>query len=144
MKTISLKKLLAPINVLVASLLLLLTFSFAGTGVGIVGAVERCEGLPSADKGVCLADPVAWEQSQGDALLNIIPVVINILSVIVGVIAVIMVIVGGLKYITSTGEPSNVTSAKNTILYAVIGLVVVALAQIIVRFVLGEVGDVIN
>jgi hypothetical protein len=47
-----------------------------------------------------------------------------------------MIIVGGVKYITSQGESSNITAAKNTILYAVIGLVVVALAQIIVRFVL--------
>lgn len=142
MKTISLKQVLTPISVFAANLLLLLVFSLVGAGT--VGAVDRCDGLPSQDRGVCLADPDAWSRSQGNALLNIIPVVINILSVIVGVIAVIMVIVGGLKYITSSGEPGNVTSAKNTILYAVIGLVVVALAQIIVRFVLSEVGDVTN
>ncbi len=46
-----------------------------------------------------------------------------------------MIIIGGLKYITSAGESSNVTSAKNTIMYAIIGLVIVALAQFIVRFV---------
>jgi hypothetical protein len=63
---------------------------------------------------------------------------INIFSVIVGVIAVIMIIVGGLKYITSGGESSNVSGAKNTIIYAIIGLVVVALAQFIVRFVLNN------
>ncbi|CAN5657901.1 hypothetical protein BH23PAT2_BH23PAT2_06010 [soil metagenome] len=65
---------------------------------------------------------------------------IDIFSYIVGVISVIMIIIGGLKYITSSGDPSNVTSAKNTILYAVIGLVVVALAQVIVIFVLDKVG----
>ncbi len=47
-----------------------------------------------------------------------------------------MIIVGGLKYITSGGDSGNITSAKNTILYAIVGLIVVALAQIIVRFVL--------
>jgi hypothetical protein len=52
------------------------------------------------------------------------------------VVAVIMIIVGGLKYITSGGDSGNITSAKNTILYAIVGLIVVALAQIIVRFVL--------
>lgn len=61
---------------------------------------------------------------------------INLFSSIVGLISVIMIIVGGIKYITSGGDSGNVTSAKNTIMYAVIGLVVVALAQIIVRFVL--------
>jgi hypothetical protein len=64
--------------------------------------------------------------------------VINIFSVIVGVIAVIMIIFGGLKYITSGGDSGNVSGAKNTIIYALVGLVIVALAQFIVRFVLGK------
>ncbi len=69
---------------------------------------------------------------------NMISTIINIFSVIVGVIAVIMIIIGGLKYITSSGDSNNITSAKNTILYAIIGLVVVALAQFIVKFVLSK------
>lgn len=64
--------------------------------------------------------------------------IINIFSAIVGVIAVIMIIVGGLKYITSGGESSNVSGAKNTIIYALVGLIIVALAQFIVRFVLSN------
>lgn len=67
---------------------------------------------------------------------QILDTVITIFSLVVGVISVIMIIIGGLKYITSGGDSGNVTGAKNTILYAVIGLVVVALAQIIVKFVL--------
>ncbi|OVE79231.1 hypothetical protein BVY00_00960 [bacterium G20] len=61
---------------------------------------------------------------------------INILSLIVGVVAVIMIILGGFRYITSSGNQESVKSAKNTIIYAVVGLVIVALAQIIVKFVL--------
>lgn len=64
--------------------------------------------------------------------------IVNIISVIVGVVAVIMIIFGGFKYITSGGDSGNVTGAKNTILYAIIGLVIVALAQFIVRFVLSQ------
>ncbi len=64
--------------------------------------------------------------------------IINVFSVIVGVIAVVMIIVGGLKYITSGGESSNVSGAKNTIIYAIVGLVIVALAQFIVHFVLSN------
>lgn len=74
-----------------------------------------------------------------DRVNEIIELVINIFSLIVGVISVVMIILGGLKYITSGGDTNNVTGAKNTILYAIIGLVVVALAQFIVRFVLGRV-----
>ena len=66
---------------------------------------------------------------------RIVSQVINILSLIVAVVAVVMIIIGGLKYITSGGESGNVTGAKNTILYAVVGLVVVAMAQVLVRFV---------
>lgn len=65
--------------------------------------------------------------------------VIYIFSWIVGVVSVIMIIVGGLKYVTSNGDSNNVNSAKNTILYAVIGLIVVAMAQVIVKFVLKQV-----
>lgn len=64
--------------------------------------------------------------------------IINVFSVIIGVVAVIMIILAGLKYITSGGESSNVSGAKNTIIYAIVGLVVVALAQFIVRFVLSN------
>jgi hypothetical protein len=70
---------------------------------------------------------------------SIVEDVINIFSVIVGIVAVIMIIVGGFKYITSGGDSGNITSAKNTIVYAVIGLVIVALAQFFVQFVLEKV-----
>lgn len=70
-----------------------------------------------------------------------IALVINVFSLVVGVVAVIMIIIGGLRYIISGGDSGNVTSAKNTILYAIIGLVVVALSQFIVKFVLGKVSS---
>ncbi len=67
-----------------------------------------------------------------------VTLVVNTLGFIVGIVAVIMIIIGGLKYITSGGDSSNISSAKSTILYAIIGLVVVALSQVIVRFVLNK------
>jgi len=69
---------------------------------------------------------------------NIVHTIVNLLSAIVGIVAVIMIIVGGFRYITSGGNDTSVTAAKNTILYAIIGLVVVALAQILVRFTLSK------
>lgn len=76
----------------------------------------------------------------GEKKINkVIKFVINGFSVVVGIIAVIMVIVGGLKFITSGGDSNKVSSARSSILYAVIGLIVVALAQVIVRFVLQKV-----
>lgn len=71
-----------------------------------------------------------------DGTNKLIANIINIFSLVVGIVAVLMIIIGGFRYITSGGNDGNVGTAKNTILYAVIGLVIVALAQIIVRFVL--------
>lgn len=61
--------------------------------------------------------------------------VVNWMLFAVGIIAVIMLIWGGIKYATSAGDSSKVTSAKNTILYAIVGLVVAVLAFAIVNFV---------
>ena len=95
------------------------------------GSIEQC-----LNNGAVATDPEAADEDPSDQVNDIIRLVINIFSLIVGVISVIMIIIGGLKYITSGGDSGNVSGAKNTILYAVIGLVVVALAQVIVRFVL--------
>lgn len=86
-------------------------------------------GANSAASGDCNTRP-------SGNLNNTVTSVVNILSVLVGVAAVIMIIIAGLRYITSGGSAENTKSARNTLLYAIVGLVVVALAQIIVRFVL--------
>lgn len=60
----------------------------------------------------------------------------NTILYIVGVIAVIMLIIGGIKYVISGGDAKKVTDAKNTILYAIIGLVIAFLAFAVVNFVI--------
>jgi hypothetical protein len=72
------------------------------------------------------------------AINNTVWDIINILSVVVGIVAVIMIIVGGFRYISSGGDPNRIASAKNTIIYALIGLLIAAFAQVIVRFVLKQ------
>ncbi len=62
--------------------------------------------------------------------------VVEILSYAIGVAAVIMLILGGLKYITSGGDSNAIASAKNTILYAIIGVLVALAAQAIIIFVI--------
>jgi cytochrome bd-type quinol oxidase subunit 2 len=90
----------------------------------------------------CGANAAAGEDCSAEPKGNLnstVITIINILSALVGVVAVIMIIVSGLRYITSGGATDKITSAKNGLLYAVIGLVLVALAQVIVRFVLHQV-----
>lgn len=123
------------IRIIVASLMAgLIMIPAVGLSPMHVAAIDAkqaiCEGVNSADGGggsTCNAG--------GTDIGDVVKLVINILSLVAGVIAVIMIIVGGLKYITSSGDPSSISSAKNTILYAVVGIIVVAFAQLLVRFV---------
>lgn len=62
----------------------------------------------------------------------------NVLLFIVGAISVIMLIIGGIRYTTSMGDSTAVTAAKNTILYAVIGIIISLLAFAVVNFVIGS------
>jgi cytochrome bd-type quinol oxidase subunit 2 len=76
--------------------------------------------------------------SNGNRFNALLRNIVNIFSAIVGIIAVIMIIVGGLRYVTSGGDSAKVSTAKNSIIYAIVGLVIVALSQLIVHFVLAQ------
>jgi hypothetical protein len=107
----------------------------------IVGGL--CEGanLHVTDNPGSSASCSSNGESVTDKVNRILKRVVNFLSAIIGVVAVIMIIFGGFRYITSGGSDNTVTSAKNTILYAIIGLVIVALAQLLVRFVVKLIGS---
>lgn len=83
--------------------------------------------------------PTCRTRSNSNPLLGpsgVITRVIQLIVMVAGVATVIMLIFGGIRYIISVGDPSNVNSAKNTILYALIGLGVTVISQAIVSFVL--------
>lgn len=65
----------------------------------------------------------------------VIPKIINLMLFIVGVLAVFMMIYGGIRYVLSGGDNTKVKDAKNTILYAIVGLVVAILGYAIVGWV---------
>jgi type IV secretion system pilin len=77
-------------------------------------------------------------KNQGQDLTVVFKTVVNILLFIVGAVAVIMLVIGGLRYVTSNGDQNAVTGAKNTILYAIIGIVVAFLAYAAVQFVTSQ------
>jgi len=64
--------------------------------------------------------------------------VTNTLLFAVGVVSVIMLIYGGLRYIISGGDSKRVTDAKNTVMYAIIGLIIAVLSYAIVNFVITQ------
>lgn len=89
------------------------------------------------EKGVVAAG--GGSNSDGSTLNGMIKTGINALLFIIGAVSVVMIIYGGFRYVTSGGESGAVTNAKNTILYAVIGLVVALVSYAIVGWVLANV-----
>jgi ABC-type Fe3+ transport system permease subunit len=89
---------------------------------------DICSSPDSASNEVC--------KNKDDDAMKLIGVAINALLFIVGALAVVMIIYGGIRYTTSAGNTSAITAAKNTILYAVVGLVVSFLAYAVVNWVL--------
>ena len=80
-------------------------------------------------------DGVPTNFASGDG--SIVRRIINLMLYAVGVISVIMLIYGGFRYVISGGQKESVTAAKNTILYAIVGLLISIFAYAIVRFVIG-------
>jgi len=75
----------------------------------------------------------------GNSLFGILKNIINLLLVVIGIIAVIMIIIGGFRYTTSAGDAGQTKSARDTIVYAVVGLVIAIMAYGIVNFVLSRI-----
>ena len=100
-----------------------------------------CQGVLSASTGTIAqnATVASCQENGNESFSFLIKKIINIFSIVVGAVSVIMIIIGGFRYIISGGDSSGVTGAKNTILYAIVGLVIVLFAQVIIRFVLTNV-----
>jgi len=77
-------------------------------------------------------------QASGDDFNKSLKRIVDVMLFLLGAIAVIMIIIGGIRYATSNGDASGTKAAKDTILYAVIGLVVAIMAYAIVNFVVSS------
>lgn len=91
--------------------------------------------------GVQLGDPNATcdTAGAGASVSDLIQKGLNIFALIVGIIALFMILYGGLKFILARGESAGVSSARNTVLFAVVGLAIAALAKVIAVYVLARV-----
>ena len=86
----------------------------------------------------CNSQSKVCQGTNSNSLYNIIKNVINVLLFIIGIIAVIMIIIGGFRYTTSGGDGSETKTARDTIIYAVAGLVIAIMSFAIVNFVLNR------
>jgi ABC-type Fe3+ transport system permease subunit len=120
-------------RIMSAALLVCSLVLFAAPLVYASPADDACAGIQAAG-GECDASGSAGT----DGFKSIIGTVINVLSILVGAVSVIMIIIGGFRYVVSNGDSNGVTGAKNTIMYAIVGLVVVLFAQVLVAFVFSK------
>ncbi len=136
------KKIKATVRTLTQTIFILFALSFSLSAPVFAQAAPAitpekqavCDGI-NLTGGTNSCDPAA----AGTGITDLVANIISIFSYVIGVAALIMIMVGGFKYITSQGDANSISSAKNTILYAVIGLVVALFAQLIVRFVINRV-----
>lgn len=131
MKKLTSKRLLALLAIPVFAL------SVAGAVVPAAGAISLREGANSAqgdDQAGCL---FGNEGIACDGKTPLFKLITNVLLFIIGAVSVIMLVIGGIRYTVSAGDSSAVTAAKNTIMYAIIGIIVALLAFAVVNFVIG-------
>ena len=140
------------IKTLLASFMLFLTISLAPVALsaGLASAAfnpggsarQGSEGNPATCATGTTTGKDCTIPATNKSLNEIVAFIVNIFSWVVGAVSVIMIIYGGFRYITSGGDQNGVKAGKDTILYAIVGLFVVALAQIIVNFVLDKTNNI--
>lgn len=121
------------IRTFITAFVLMAMGAFALVPAATVSAAGALDGVcaNNGDTGVCEENAKSENANTNDLVGNIV----NTLLFIIGGISVVMVIVGGFLYVTSQGDSGSVSKAKNTVLYAIIGLIVAFLAYAIVNWV---------
>ena len=103
-------------------------------GLGLKKGVTSAKG---SDQVSCLFGSEKEGCTEGTGIFQTI---VNVILFIVGAVAVIMIVIGGVRYTVSNGDSNAVTGAKNTIMYAIVGLVVAIIAYALVNFVVVNIG----
>ena len=88
----------------------------------------------NTDKGNTVIKTVG--PNDNNTLVDSVQGIINAIIAVLGIVAVLVIILGGVQYMTSSGDSAKVKKAKDTILYGVIGLIICVLAFAIVNFVI--------
>ena len=112
-----------------------LVLSVSSTPAFALGILDGANSAQGDDQSSCL---FGTEPGCDEGQTPIFRLITNVLLFIIGAVSVIMLIIGGIRYVISQGDSTAVTNAKNTILYAVIGIVVSLLAYALVNFVIEQ------
>lgn len=126
-------------KILLSFLMLTTLLAPASLVLGSAAAVDvvPCSDPKFSQTDVC-PDVTRGATSGSNAIVDFIKIIINVLSYIVGVASIVGIVVGGLRLILSNGDSNGIASARNGIIYSLIGLAIVVVAQSIVAFVLNK------
>ena len=111
--------------------------------MGVVFAVPSGQAFAKNDLTISNGASDATASGQSDQLFGkdgVFQTITNAALFLIGAVSVLMLIYGGIRYTLSGGDSKAVTDAKNTILYAIIGIIVALLAYAIVNWVLTSLG----
>jgi len=118
--------------------LLMLKKTAAQVGLGITSALVTAGTVLATNQDAQEGINAAKGNLQTTSLTDSVANVTNIMITIIGIVSVIMLIIGGFRYVLSGGDQKGTSAAKDTILYAIIGVVVALLSYSIMNFVIGQ------
>lgn len=106
-------------------------------GLGLLFMPSQALAFDNVWDDACTANPdtALCKERDDDKLPEMIRTIVNVLLYVLGAVSIVVIIMAGVFYTLSAGDQNQVTKAKNTLLYAVVGLVVALLAYAIVNFI---------
>lgn len=129
------------LKALIQNLPMAAVLMFAGVTTSLVVEASLQQSASAQDLSISSGAKSAQGNDQPDKLdgdEGMFKRITDVLLFVIGAISVIMLIVGGIRYVVSGGDQAAVTSAKNTILYAIVGIIVAILAYAVVNFFVGQ------
>ena len=118
-------------KILTAGMLMVSLLGVFTPVVSAANGINICSGENGGDKSV-----YCQNRGSGETQVNgIIKTIVEVLLTAVGAISIIMIVIGGIMFALSSGDAQKAAKARNTVLYAVVGLAVSLFASAIVNFV---------
>lgn len=124
------------------AIVVIISSLFTLTNTGVVSASfnysDVCNNQSTGNSAVCSANSSQTSTTTTNPVTSTIGNIINVVVEIAGIIAVIIIIISGVKYATAGGDPNKAKAARNNLIYALVGLVVIVLSDTVVVYVVNQ------
>lgn len=136
-----LSKVAVAMPALIVGVMISLSVALTFTNLTANAATSSCDPSSGLSGGVGNCTSGSGTVSSLTGSDGVVTTIINVMLFIIGILCVIMIIFGGIRYTTSNGEPDRVKGAKNTIMYAIVGLIVAMISWALVNWVFTNIGN---